>query len=119
MKFSNRVIELSNKLQQISFIRAIRDGLVNMIPVLIIGAFALILKTFPVPAYQTFITTFGNGFLLTLLDFVYSATFGVLSVYMTLSISRSYMKIQKDLISLKIKYIKIFLQLRLKKQLIN
>ena len=96
MEKSNKLLNLASKFQQSNLIRSIRDGLVNMIPVLIIGAFALILKTFPVPAYQTFITTFGNGFLLTLLDFVYSATFGVLSVYMTLSISRSYMKIQKD-----------------------
>ena len=89
MEKSNKLLNLASKFQQSNLIRSIRDGLVNMIPVLIIGAFALILKTFPVPAYQTFITSFGNGFLLTLLDFVYSATFGVLSVYMTLSISRS------------------------------
>ena len=97
MKFSNRVIELSNKLQQISFIRAIRDGLVSMIPVLIIGAFSLILQTFPVVAYQNFINNFADGLLLKLFNFVYTATFGVLSVYLTFCISKSYMKIKADL----------------------
>ena len=92
MKFSNRVIELSNKLQQIAFIRAIRDGLVSMIPVLIIGAFSLILQTFPVVAYQNFINNFADGLLLKLFNFVYTATFGVLSVYLTFCISKSYMK---------------------------
>ncbi|MBR4237460.1 PTS sugar transporter subunit IIC [bacterium] len=96
MDVNTKLMNIVNKFQQTNLIRSIRDGLVNMIPVLIIGAFALIFKSFPVPAYQTFITTFGNGFLLELLNFVYSATFGVLSVYMTLSISRSYMKIQKN-----------------------
>lgn len=67
-----------------------------MIPVLIIGAFALIIKTFPVDGYQTFITTFGDGFIYSLFDLIYAATFGVLSVYMTFSISRSYMKIKAD-----------------------
>lgn len=84
------------KTEQSTVIRVVRQGLVNMIPVLIIGAFALIVKTFPVDGYQTFITTFANGFIYSLFDLIYSATFGVLSVYMTFSISRSYMKVKAD-----------------------
>ncbi len=76
--------------------RSIRSGLMNMIPVLIIGAFALILQTFPVEAYQNAIATFAGGILLHLFEFIYSATFGVLSLYMTFSISRSYIKIKSD-----------------------
>lgn len=77
-------------------VRAVRSGLINMIPVLIIGAFALILKTFPVDGYQTAISKLAGGFFLDLFDLIYSATFGVLSVYMTFSISRSYMKLKAD-----------------------
>ena len=84
------------KIEQATVVRSVRSGLVSMIPVLIIGAFALIFKTFPVTQYQTFIETFLNGFLLKLFDIVYAATFGVLSVYMTFSISRAYMKIKSD-----------------------
>ena len=73
--------------EQLTIVRAIRGGLVNITPVLIIGAFALILKTFPVAAYQAFIEKFADGLLLSFLNFVYSATCGVLSVYMTISIS--------------------------------
>ncbi|MBO4667664.1 MAG: PTS sugar transporter subunit IIC/EAL domain-containing protein [Bacilli bacterium] len=94
MNSSSKLLQFASKAQQTSLIKSIRNGLVNMIPVLIIGAFALIFKTFPVPAYQTFITNFAGGFLLELFDFVYSASFGVLSVYMTFSISRSFMKIK-------------------------
>ncbi len=85
-----------DKIQKRPSIKAIRNGLVNMIPVLIIGAFSLILKTFPIKGYQTFINTFANGFILNLFDFIYQATFGVLAVYMTFSISRSYMKFKAD-----------------------
>ena len=92
----NAFFTLTRRVEQAAAVRAVRNGLINMIPVLIIGAFALILKTFPVPAYQSFIETFLDGFLLHLLDLVYSATFGVLSVYMTFSISRSYMKLRAD-----------------------
>lgn len=84
------------KIEQSIVVRSVRRGLVSMIPILIIGAFALILKTFPVEAYQHFITTFAHGFLFQLFDIVYAATFGVLSVYMTITISRAYMKIKAD-----------------------
>ena len=84
------------KTEQATVVRSIRSGLVNMIPVLIIGAFALIIKSFPVDAYQKFIQEFANGFFYGLFDLVFSATFGVLSVYMTFSISRSYMQIKAD-----------------------
>ena len=77
-------------------VRSLRGGLSNMIPILTVGAFALILNFLPIPAYQSFIKSFLGGFLSLLFDMVNSATFGVLSVYMTYSISRSYMKIKAD-----------------------
>ncbi|MBR4703200.1 MAG: PTS sugar transporter subunit IIC, partial [Oscillospiraceae bacterium] len=90
------LIALLHRWEQTMSVRTIRSGLVNMIPVLIIGAFALILQTFPVEAYQRFIATLAGGFVLDLLELVYSATFGVLSLYMTIFISRSYMKQKAD-----------------------
>ena len=83
---------LLSRLERLSIVRVTRDALVHIIPVLIIGAFALIIKTFPVGAYQDFIESFAGGFILKLAEAVFSATFGVLSVYMTYSISRSYMR---------------------------
>ena len=77
-------------------IRAVQSGLVNMIPILTIGAFALIAQTFPVEAYQNWIAAAADGFFLKLFELVYSATFGVLSVHMTYSISRAYMRLKKD-----------------------
>lgn len=84
------------KVNNLTVIRAVRNGLINLIPVLTIGAFALILKTFPVEAYQNAIATFASGIFLDFLDIIFSATFGMLSVYMAFSISRSYMKIVGD-----------------------
>ena len=84
------------RIERTTAIRAVRGGLVNIIPVLIIGAFALILNTFPVEAYQKFISNFAGGFLVELFNTVHSATFGMLSVYMTYSISRAYMKLKGD-----------------------
>ncbi|MBQ3866647.1 MAG: PTS sugar transporter subunit IIC/EAL domain-containing protein, partial [Clostridia bacterium] len=74
----------------------VRGGLIRVIPVLIVGAFALILNTFPVEAYQKAITTFMGGFLPLLFNAVNVATFGVLSLYMTFSISRTYTYLKGD-----------------------
>ena len=87
---------LIQRIEQLVFVRSIRGGLVSMIPVLLIGAFGLVLKSFPIPGYQAWLAAFAGGFFLDLFNFVYSATFGVLSVYMTFFISRSYMKIKAD-----------------------
>lgn len=96
MKLVSRFIDFSSRVQNVTVIRAIRNGLVNMIPILIIGAFALVFKSFPVAAYQTFIADFWGGAILKFFDFVYTATFGVLSVYMTFSISRAYARLKTD-----------------------
>ena len=91
-----RLERIMERMENLVIVRTICGGLVNIIPVLIIGAFALILKTFPVNAYQSFITNFAGGFLLSFFDFIYSATFGVLSVYMTFSISKAYIGSKAD-----------------------
>ena len=77
------------RVEQSVAVRSVRSGLVNIIPVLIIGAFALILKTLPLNWYQNVVLNAYGGILLSLFDTVYAATFGVLSVYMTFSISLS------------------------------
>lgn len=89
-------MNIAQKAEQLFIVRVIRTGLVSMIPVLLIGAFALVFKSFPVAEYQSFITNAAGGFLLYLFDLIYKATFGVLSVYMTLFISRSYMRLKAD-----------------------
>ena len=90
---------LFNKAEEFIVVKVVRNGLVHIIPVLIIGAFALVFQTFPVQHYQTFINNFLGGFLLRLFEIIYSATFGVLSIYMTYSISRSYVHLKSEISS--------------------
>ena len=96
MEKTNEKTSFVRKIERSALVRSVRDGLVNIIPVLIIGAFALILNYFPVEGYREFIATFAGGFLSKLFVMVNSATFGPLAVYMTVSISRSYMEIKGD-----------------------
>ena len=96
MKKGSGFAALIQRIELFTIVRAIRTGLINMIPVLIIGAFSLILQTFPLDAYRQFIETFADGFLLRLFELIYSATFGVLSLYMTYTISRAYIDLKAD-----------------------
>ena len=47
-KGASKFIEGVRKVEQSTVVRTVRSGLVNMIPVPIIGAFVLIIKTFPI-----------------------------------------------------------------------
>lgn len=91
-----KISSFVRNVEQLTFVRAVRGGLVNMIPVLIIGAFALVFRFLPIDGYRNFIQTFAGGVFDKIFLYVNSATFGVLSVFMTYSISRSYMKAKAD-----------------------
>lgn len=96
MKQKPDIYAFTRRIETLTIVRTVRSGLVNLIPVLYIGAFALIGKTLPLVGYQRFLATGAGGVLLQLFDLVYSATFGVLSLYMTYAISRAYMKLRAD-----------------------
>jgi lactose/cellobiose-specific phosphotransferase system IIC component len=75
------------KAEQLPGIQAIRGGLVSIIPVLMIGSLALILKSLPVAAYQAFLKTGPGGVLNGVFTTIYNVTFGFLSIYMAICVS--------------------------------
>lgn len=77
-------------LNNIALLQCIRESLIMIVPTMMIGAFALVFRSFPYTPYQTFIHSFAGGTLYSLFDFFYTATFGVLSAYMTVGISMAY-----------------------------
>lgn len=68
----------------------IRSSLIMLIPVLMIGSTALMLKSFPIDSYQDFIGGFCGGIIANFFSLIYSSTFGLLSIYVSLSISICY-----------------------------
>ncbi len=92
----NSIVEVTEKIEKMSAVRIIRDGLITMIPILMIGAFALVLRDLPVKFYQNFITSFLNGAFATLFNIAFNATFGVMAIYMTISFSNSFFSIKES-----------------------
>lgn len=69
---------------------AVKKGFMLLIPVVLTGSFALLLSNFPIPAYQQWLGSFGGGFLLALLDFIFDSTIGFVSLYLVMAISYFY-----------------------------
>ena len=64
MENKSRFSRAMLRVEELLIVHTIRSGLVNIIPILTIGAFALILQTFPVEAYQRFLETGAGSFLI-------------------------------------------------------
>jgi lactose/cellobiose-specific phosphotransferase system IIC component len=88
--FTEKINRLDISLERFLFLGSVRNGLTLMIPFLLIGSFALIIISLPVPAYQQFmLTAFGTGWTIPFLT-VFKGSFGILSIIMTLSVSYVY-----------------------------
>lgn len=87
------VIDLYRGMADLKIVRCIKDSLIMLLPVLLTGAFALFFRALPIPVYQTFLKNFLSGALDAFLGYVYSATLGLLSVYMAVSIALNYIQV--------------------------
>lgn len=86
----DRMQRLIYAIENNQVLAAVKKGFVLVIPVVLTGSFALLLSNFPIAAYQNWLTSFGGGFLLTLLNFIFDATTGFLSLYLVMAISYFY-----------------------------
>lgn len=80
------------KIESAHGVLAIKSGLVSIIPALMIGSMALVFQHFPIHQYQQFIASAFSGKLLLFFNFIYNATFGMLAVYLTYTISYQYVR---------------------------
>lgn len=85
-----KLLYFTYKLEQNRLFVAIRSGLMFLIPILITGSIALTIKTFPIPAFTSFLECAAGGMILEVLNFIYDATFGLMSVYLCCGISYFY-----------------------------
>lgn len=71
-------------------VKAIKNALVNLIPVLMTGAFVVVLRDMPITPYHDFIREWAGGSLFSFLNLVYNVTYGLMGVFMVLSIGYHY-----------------------------
>ena len=69
---------------------AIREGLTFSLPVIVAGTMAVLINTFPLPAYQSLMEELFGPTWRSFGGYIWNGTLGVLSVIMTISISNSF-----------------------------
>ena len=88
--FSSMMEKIYDIFGKSKLLQCIRNGLVMLIPILLIGSFTVVLRSLPISVYQTFIHDFAGGAIYNVFTFINNATLGVLAVYLTFSVSVCY-----------------------------
>ncbi|MBO5302919.1 MAG: PTS sugar transporter subunit IIC/EAL domain-containing protein [Lachnospiraceae bacterium] len=83
-----------NRLEN-SVFKAIRQGLLMMMPLLIVSSVALMLISLPIPAYQIFLSGLCNGKVVEMLDFAYSGVMDFFAVILAASTSFNYAMLKR------------------------
>ena len=78
------VYNVFDKISNIKTIQALRKSLITLLPVLMLGSFALVLKSLPIKVYQDFIASFAGGILFSLFNIIYTVTFEIISIIMVI-----------------------------------
>lgn len=92
-QFEDRLVQLfaslDERLERRPLLVSVRRGLIYIIPLVLIGSFALVVLSLPVPSYQAWLVrTFGEQWR-NVFDYLRDGTFGILSLILVLSISYS------------------------------
>lgn len=86
----SKVLHLTYRLENHPMVSSIKKGFLLLLPMLLTGSAALLLRNFPNAYIQSFLLQFAGGFFGRMLLVIVEATNGFMSVYLVLSISYFY-----------------------------
>ncbi len=95
-KMKQSLFRATDTIENRSVCQALRKGLVMLIPTLVVGSIALMLKSLPVDAWQNLLPKILGGALLGVLDFIYAGCFQMFSVLLAVTICVSYVTVKKE-----------------------
>lgn len=93
--FKTALFKVSDYFDDSPALMAVRQGMIMLIPLLVIGAMSLMLSSLPIPAYQTFLPKLLNGKVVEFLAFIRSAALSLFAVALALTTSFSYAMMRK------------------------
>lgn len=88
-------MNITDRIENSCALGAIRQGMIMMIPLLVVGYFCAMLINLPVPAYQHFMTGLCGGRVLDVLQCIYSSVNNFFSVFLAVATSVSYSIMQR------------------------
>ncbi len=96
-RIKKSIMRVADKIENSCVVGAIRQGMIMMIPLLVVGYFAAMLIKLPIPAYQNFMSELCGGRVVEALTCIYSSVNDFFAVFLavTTSVSYSIMKRRK------------------------
>lgn len=89
-RFFDALSSVNDKTASSSMLRAVRNGFTYMIPFVLIGSFALVIMSLPIPLYQQFMSnTFGNSWK-DIFEYIRGGTYSSFSLLAVICISYSF-----------------------------
>ncbi len=89
-KLQKHIMNITDKLENSCVIGAIRQGMIMMIPLLVVGYMAAMLINLPIPAFQKFLSELWGGCVRTFLRSIYISVNDFFAIYLTIATSVSY-----------------------------
>ena len=89
-KIQERIINITDKLENNCVIGAIRQGMILMIPLLVVGYMSAMLINLPIPAFQQFLSELWGGCIRAFLENAYVSVNEFFAVYLTVATRVSY-----------------------------
>ena len=88
-QLENRVLKVTNKLEKSCAFGAIRQGMIMLIPLLVVGYGALMIMSLPIAGYQDFIAHIWSGHVMDMLQFIYHGVNDIFAVLLAVTTSVS------------------------------
>ena len=89
-KLQKHIMNITDKLENNCVVGAIRQGMIMMIPLLVVGYMAAMLINLPIPAFQKFLSELWGGCVRTFLRSIYISVNDFFAIYLTIATSVSY-----------------------------
>lgn len=86
----SKTLKTIYRIENNTVLSSVRKGFVMIVPALLAGSIALLIKNLPIPAFQAFLQSFAGGFIADFLVTVFYSTVGLMSAFLTLSITYYY-----------------------------
>lgn len=91
-----KLLPLANKIAGNKVLTTIRNAMMSMAPIFMVGSIFLLFAYFPIPGYETFLNnTFGEGVFQGLVTSVSTATINVMGFLILINVAYNYAKAEK------------------------
>ena len=88
--FGKMLYRLSEQTDSNLLLSSIKEGFMTLVPIFMVGAFALLLQNIPIKPVADFVARFWEGRIYTFLDLLFEGTYGLISLYILICVSYRY-----------------------------